>query len=81
MAIGWGDMPGRLSALGSVFALGFAAVAVVVTRRTYQIESERDYGVAFDADTAGLPQQQFVAGLQNPSTTDASSARMTGSEI
>jgi hypothetical protein len=31
-----------MSAFGSVFALGFAAVAVVVTRRTYQIESERD---------------------------------------
>lgn len=48
MSIGWGDVPGWLSALGSVFALGFAAVAVVVTRRTYQIESERD---RVDADT------------------------------
>lgn len=42
MSIGWGDIPGWLSALGSAFALRFAAVAVVVTRRTYQIDSERD---------------------------------------
>lgn len=42
MAVGWGDIPGWLSAFGSVFALVFAAVAVVVTRRMYQIESERD---------------------------------------
>ncbi|AVZ71842.1 hypothetical protein SLUN_06200 [Streptomyces lunaelactis] len=42
MSVGWGDVPGWVSALGSVFALGFGAVAVVVTRRTYQIESDRD---------------------------------------
>lgn len=42
MAVGWGDIPGWMSAFGSVFALVFAAVAVVVTRRTYKIESERD---------------------------------------
>jgi arabinogalactan oligomer/maltooligosaccharide transport system substrate-binding protein len=42
MAVGWGDVPGWVSAFGSVFALGFAAVAVVVTRRTYRIESDRD---------------------------------------
>lgn len=42
MAVGWGDIPGWVSALGSVFALGFGAVAVVVTRRMYRIESERD---------------------------------------
>ena len=38
----WGDIPTWVSASGSVFALGFAAVAVVVTHRTYRIESERD---------------------------------------
>jgi hypothetical protein len=36
------DIPNWMSAFGSVFALGFGAVAVVVTRRMYQIESERD---------------------------------------
>lgn len=42
MAVEWGDLPGWLSAFGSVFALVFAAIVVVVTRRMYQIESERD---------------------------------------
>ena len=42
MSGGWGDIPSWMSAFGSVFALGFAAVAVVVARRMYQIESERD---------------------------------------
>jgi arabinogalactan oligomer/maltooligosaccharide transport system substrate-binding protein len=42
LAAGWSDVPSWLQGAGSIFALGFAAVAVVVTRRTYQIESERD---------------------------------------
>jgi len=42
MAVGLGNVPDWVSALGSVFALGFGAVAVVVTRRMYRIESERD---------------------------------------
>ncbi|TCO59384.1 CHAT domain-containing protein [Actinocrispum wychmicini] len=42
MAVQWGDVAGWLQGLGSLFALGFAAAAVVVTRRTYRIESERD---------------------------------------
>ncbi|WNV87202.1 extracellular solute-binding protein [Umezawaea sp. Da 62-37] len=43
MAIGWGEFPDWISAFGSVFALVFAASAVVVTRRTYRIESDRDH--------------------------------------
>lgn len=42
MSGGWADIPSWMSAFGSVLALGFAAVAVVVTRRMYRIESERD---------------------------------------
>ncbi|HWO65315.1 MAG TPA: extracellular solute-binding protein [Umezawaea sp.] len=42
MAMGWGDVPDWISASGSVFALVFAASAVVITRRTYRIESNRD---------------------------------------
>ncbi|GAA2616717.1 extracellular solute-binding protein [Actinomadura fulvescens] len=38
----WGNVPAWLSAVGTLFALLFAAVAVVVSRRTYQIESDRD---------------------------------------
>ena len=42
LAAGWSDVPSWLQGFGSILALGFAAVAVVVTRRTYQIESDRD---------------------------------------
>ncbi|SFR28748.1 Maltose-binding protein MalE [Lentzea waywayandensis] len=42
MTVQWGDVAGWLQGLGSLSALGFAAAAVVVTRRTYRIESERD---------------------------------------
>ena len=42
MAVQWGDVAGWLQGLGSLVALGFAAAAVVVTRRTYRIESDRD---------------------------------------
>jgi maltose-binding protein MalE len=38
----WNDMPNWMSAVGSVFALGFAAVAVVIGRRMYGVESDRD---------------------------------------
>jgi arabinogalactan oligomer / maltooligosaccharide transport system substrate-binding protein len=56
MAVEWGDVPGWVSALGSVFALGFAAVAVVVTRRSYQIEFKRE---KVDAE-ARIVQQSFA---------------------
>jgi maltose-binding protein MalE len=42
MAIQWGDFAGWVQAVGSLLALGFAAAAVVATRRTHRIESERD---------------------------------------
>lgn len=42
MSVDWGTVPDWLAGTGSLFALIFAAVAVVVTRRTYHIESERD---------------------------------------
>ena len=51
MAVQWGDVAGWLQGFGSLFALGFAAAAVVVTRRTYRIESERD-GVNAEAREA-----------------------------
>lgn len=38
----WGNVPQWVSACGSLFALAFAAVAVVATRRTLRIERERD---------------------------------------
>jgi arabinogalactan oligomer/maltooligosaccharide transport system substrate-binding protein len=38
----WNEIPSWLSATGSVFALGFAAAAVVIGRRMYGVESERD---------------------------------------
>lgn len=41
-SIDWGDVPSWLSATVSLAALIFALVAVVVARRTYQLESERD---------------------------------------
>jgi hypothetical protein len=42
MSLQWGDVPGEVSAVATVFALLFAAVAAVATRRTFRIESERD---------------------------------------
>ncbi|MFI6584575.1 extracellular solute-binding protein [Embleya sp. NPDC050493] len=42
MDVDWGAVPDWLSAAGSLFALAFGAVALVVTRRTFRIESERD---------------------------------------
>lgn len=42
MAIQWGDFAGWVQAVGSLLALGFAAAAVVATRRTHRLESERD---------------------------------------
>lgn len=38
----WNDIPSWMSAVGSVFALGFAAAAVLIGRRMYGVESERD---------------------------------------
>lgn len=42
MGLQWGDVPSEISAMATVFALGFASVAAVAARRTYRIESERD---------------------------------------
>jgi maltose-binding protein MalE len=41
-SINWGDVPNWLSASVSLAALSFAVAAVLVARRTYQRESERD---------------------------------------
>jgi arabinogalactan oligomer / maltooligosaccharide transport system substrate-binding protein len=41
-AIQWGDVPSWFSATVTLAALVFAVVAVVVARRTYRLESERD---------------------------------------
>lgn len=60
MAVEWGDVPGWVSALGSVFALGFAAVAVVVTRRSYWMEFKRDKA---DAETR-IGQRSFARRAQ-----------------
>jgi arabinogalactan oligomer / maltooligosaccharide transport system substrate-binding protein len=38
----WGDVPTWISAVVTLLALAFAAVAAVAARRTYMIESERD---------------------------------------
>jgi hypothetical protein len=38
----WGDVPTWLSAASSLLALAFAAVAVFLARRTFDIESRRD---------------------------------------
>jgi arabinogalactan oligomer / maltooligosaccharide transport system substrate-binding protein len=38
----FGDLPGWVSAVSTLFALVFAAVAAVATRRAYKIESDRD---------------------------------------
>lgn len=40
--INWGDVPSWFSALVTLAALVFAVVAVVVSRRTFRLESERD---------------------------------------
>lgn len=42
MSLEWGDVPSGVSAVATVFALAFAAVAAVAARRTFRIESERD---------------------------------------
>lgn len=42
MGLQWGDVPSEVSAVSTVFALAFAAVAAVAARRTFHIESERD---------------------------------------
>jgi arabinogalactan oligomer / maltooligosaccharide transport system substrate-binding protein len=42
VALVWGNVPQWVSACSSLFALAFAAVAVVATRRTLRIERERD---------------------------------------
>lgn len=41
-ATNWGDVPTWLSAMATVLALGFAAVAALAAQRVYRIESERD---------------------------------------
>ncbi|WP_030442575.1 sugar ABC transporter substrate-binding protein [Actinoplanes subtropicus] len=41
-AVDWGDLPTWLSAVAALSALAFAAVAVVVARRSLRIESRRD---------------------------------------
>jgi hypothetical protein len=42
MSLQWGDVPSEVSAVATLFALAFAAVAAVAARRTFRIESERD---------------------------------------
>lgn len=42
VGIQWGDVPSWVSAAVTVFAFLFAVVAVVVARRTFRLESERD---------------------------------------
>jgi arabinogalactan oligomer/maltooligosaccharide transport system substrate-binding protein len=58
--INWGDVPSWLSASAGLAALTFAVVAVVVARRTYQLESERDHVNA----EARLKQDAFVRRTQ-----------------
>jgi arabinogalactan oligomer / maltooligosaccharide transport system substrate-binding protein len=41
-AVQWGDVPSWFSALVTLAALVFAVVAVVVSRRTFRLESDRD---------------------------------------
>lgn len=61
--IDWGDVPTWLSTVTSLLALTFAALAVVVARRTFRIESERDRvtALARDADEARARQLQASA--------------------
>jgi arabinogalactan oligomer / maltooligosaccharide transport system substrate-binding protein len=41
-ALNWGDVPGWITTIGGLFALGFAAVAAFTALRVYRIESDRD---------------------------------------
>ncbi|NUT92820.1 MAG: extracellular solute-binding protein [Saccharothrix sp.] len=61
--MGMGDIPEWISAFATLFALVFAASAVVVNRRTYRIESARDRVSAEQRERRQLLLRQHQAAL------------------
>lgn len=55
-AVNWGDLPTWVSASAALLALSFAAVAALIARKTYLIESERDR--IAESDRKARDQQQ-----------------------
>jgi arabinogalactan oligomer/maltooligosaccharide transport system substrate-binding protein len=59
----WGDVPTWLSTVSSLLALIFAAVAVILARRTFDIESRRDQATALDRRAQNARERQSLATL------------------
>jgi arabinogalactan oligomer / maltooligosaccharide transport system substrate-binding protein len=61
LVLDWGDLPTWLSTVSSLLALAFAAVAVVIARRTFDIESRRDQATADERRAQHARERQTLA--------------------